>query len=63
MAKMPEDVLFDSRLVERHIRKGLVSRKDYEDYLKKSEDLTDKMEVIDMDAIVASASSGKPVAG
>jgi len=34
--------LFDKRTVERNIKKGLVSRKDYEKYLKTLDDVTDK---------------------
>ncbi len=34
--------LFDKRTVERNIKKGLVSRKDYEKYLKSLEDTADK---------------------
>lgn len=35
--------LFDSRTVERNIRKGLITRKDYEKYLKGLADATDKI--------------------
>lgn len=34
--------LFDKRTVERNIKKGLVSRKDYEKYLKSLDDVTGK---------------------
>jgi hypothetical protein len=34
--------LFDKRTVERNIKKGLVSRKDYEKFLKSLEDIADK---------------------
>ena len=34
--------LFDKRTVERNIKKGLVSRKDYEKYLKSLEDAGEK---------------------
>ena len=37
------DRLFDSRTVERNIRKGLITRKDYEKYLKGLNDVTDKI--------------------
>jgi hypothetical protein len=33
---------FDKRTVERNIKKGLVSRKDYEKYLKTLDDVTNK---------------------
>jgi hypothetical protein len=37
------DRLFDSRTVERNIRKGLITRKDYDKYLKGLADVTDKI--------------------
>jgi hypothetical protein len=37
------DRLFDSRTVERNIRKGLITRKDYEKHLKGLADVTDKI--------------------
>jgi hypothetical protein len=40
-AKNPR--LFDIRAVERNIRKGLITRKDYEKHLKSLPDVTDKI--------------------
>jgi hypothetical protein len=37
------DRLFDSRTVERNIRKGLITRKDYDKHLKGLVDVTDKI--------------------
>jgi hypothetical protein len=34
--------LYDKRIVERNIKKGLLSRKDYEKHLKSLEDIGDK---------------------
>ena len=34
MSKLPNELLFDIRLVERHIAKGLTSREAYEQYLE-----------------------------
>jgi hypothetical protein len=34
--------LFDKRIVERNIKKGLLSRKDYEKHLKSLDDIADK---------------------
>ena len=34
--------LFDRRTVERNIKKGLISRKDYEKHLKSLDDVADK---------------------
>lgn len=34
--------LFDKRTVERNIKKGLITRKDYEKFLKSLDDISDK---------------------
>ena len=51
-AKNPR--LFDVRAVERNIRKGLITRKDYEKHLKSLPDVTDK--IAPKDAPVSSIS-------
>jgi hypothetical protein len=53
MAKIPEEVLFDSRLIERHIRKGLITRKQVEDNLTKTRDVSDNADVLNLDELVA----------
>lgn len=54
MRKLPEEILFDSRLVERHIRQGLTTRKDYDAWLAKKPDVSDRAEAVD---VVASGSA------
>ncbi len=44
MRKLPEEILFDSRLVDRHIRQGLTTRKDYQEWLLKQPDVSDRAE-------------------
>ncbi|MGM0555294.1 MAG: hypothetical protein ACQEVA_02850 [Myxococcota bacterium] len=39
--------LFDTRVVERNIDKGLVTRKEYEEYLEGLDDVEDRAEVIE----------------
>jgi hypothetical protein len=51
MAKLPEEILFDVRLIERHIRQGLTTRAEYEAYIKKLADAADQRDVIDMDVL------------
>jgi len=52
MAKIPDDVLFDSRLIERHIRKNLITRKQADEYLAKTRDASDNAEVLNLDEMV-----------
>ena len=42
MAEEKDARLFDTRVVERNIEKGLITREDYEAYLASLEDLTEK---------------------
>lgn len=51
MAKLPEEILFDVRLVERHIRQGLTTRAEYEAFQKKLADAEEHRDVIDMDVL------------
>jgi len=43
--------LFDLRIVERNIQKGLVSRKEYEEYLAGLDDSADKAEKIEAEFV------------
>jgi len=52
MAKIPDEVLFDSRLVERHCRKGLITRKQVEEHLAKVRDASDNADVMNLDVMV-----------
>jgi hypothetical protein len=41
-AEAKNDRLYDKRTVDRNIKKGLVSRKDYEKHMKSLEDVAEK---------------------
>ncbi len=45
---MKNEKLFDTRLVERHIEQGLITREEYEAYLGKLEDCADKKVALDL---------------
>ena len=54
-----EDPRFwDSRTVERRIRKGQMTRKEYEKYLKSLDDVADKGESISLGDETSSGSNG-----
>ncbi len=40
---LPDVRLFDARVVERNIKRGIITRKDYEKYLKSLADAKDKL--------------------
>lgn len=51
MSEMPEEILYDVRLVERHIRKGTITREQANGYVEAAEDMGDQAEVLDLDAL------------
>jgi nitrogen regulatory protein PII-like uncharacterized protein len=44
------DMLYDKRIVDRNIRTGLISRKDYEKHIKALQDL--KQEAVEVEATI-----------
>ncbi len=50
---LPEEVLFDVRLVDRHIQKGKTNRKDFQKWLKSQEDLAEQAHVVDYEQLTA----------
>jgi hypothetical protein len=52
--------LFDRRIVERSIRRGLITRKDYEKFLKSLNDATDKIAPADQPAAKPAADDVPP---
>lgn len=59
MPKLPEEILFDSRLVERHIRKGLTTRKDYDEYLKRVDSTEAQADYLDMDQLASNVDAAR----
>lgn len=50
--KVPEQVLFDVRLVNRHIEEGRITQADVDAYRAKSEDAEENRGVISMGALL-----------
>lgn len=50
MAKQVDDFLVDKRIVERNMKKGLLGKKEYEQYLKSLADVEENAEVVDLEA-------------
>jgi hypothetical protein len=40
--KQRYEITYDVRVLERNLREGVITKKDYEEYLKKLPDITDK---------------------
>ncbi len=56
MAQIPDEVLYDVRLQDRFIRKGLITRKELEKRLKELDDMTDQAEELRLESSAAQAS-------
>ncbi|MGA7741009.1 MAG: hypothetical protein ABSF35_06200 [Polyangia bacterium] len=54
----PDPSLFDRRIVERNIKRGLITRKDYEKFLKSRPDASDNIRSPDEAAQVGSTPEG-----
>jgi len=51
---MPEEILFDIRLLEKHIKAGLTTRKDYQKWIKNQPDLGEQIGWIEYEKVTAS---------
>ncbi|MFC1609986.1 hypothetical protein ACFL6C_03440 [Myxococcota bacterium] len=56
-------ILFDKRLIERHIAKGLITRKDVEKRLSETEDLGDQAEWMSLEELRHPDRANRPVEG
>ena len=56
--RLPDTVLYDKRLIARHIAKGLITREDVEKRLKETEDLTYQADITPLDEIMGIVERG-----
>lgn len=59
--QIPDEVLYDIRLIERHLNKGVLNPKDLEKHLNALEDLTEQSEVTTFDELDAQVSGKESV--
>jgi len=52
MSDIPDEILYDVRLVERHIRKGLITREEVEKRLEAMKDMKDDADSIALESLV-----------
>jgi hypothetical protein len=48
---VPEHVLYDTRLIQRHIEEGLITEADVEAYRQKAADVEENKDVVSMEVI------------
>lgn len=58
MAETTKEVVFDVRLIERHLRQGLITREEYEKHLAQLSDAEAEADVIDTDVLAVTAGTG-----
>ena len=58
-SKYVDECILDVRLVERNIRKGLITRDQYETYLKTLPDLADDGDVINLESYQKEVAGGR----
>ncbi len=57
---LSDEILFDVRLLDRHILKGQTSTKDYQKWLKAQEDLDDQAITVDYELLTATGAQKIP---
>ena len=51
MRELPQETLYDRRLIDRHIKEGLITEEDVAQYLKKLEDAEENMDLLNVEEL------------
>ena len=62
MRELPEETLYDTRLIARHIEEGLISEEDVKKRLEALEDCEPNMDVVDIQGLAEPAAPVAPAA-
>tara|TARA_B100001964_G_C14067699_1_gene524417 strand:- start:669 stop:866 length:198 start_codon:yes stop_codon:yes gene_type:complete len=60
---LPAETLYDIRLIERHIKEGLITEEDVKKHLETVDDTEENADVIDMDVLLGVGHDGDNAAG
>ena len=60
---LPAETLYDVRLIERHIKEGLITEEDVKKHLESVGDTEENADVIDMDVILGAEQDGDNATG
>lgn len=58
----PEDFLYDVRLIERHIARGILTREAVKNYNESRRDVASQSDTLNLDQIAANAKTKRPAA-
>ncbi len=60
---LPAETLYDVRLIERHIKEGLITEEDVKKHLSAVDDTAENADVIDMDVLLGAEQDGDNATG
>ena len=60
---LPAETLYDVRLIERHIKEGLITEEDVAKHMGAVDDAAENADVIDMDALLGGEQDSDNAAG
>ena len=52
MRELPEETLYDIRLIERHIKEGLITEEDVQKHMSQLEDVEENSDLLDVDGLI-----------
>ena len=52
MRELPEDTLYDIRLIDRHIKEGLITEEDVQKHMSQLEDAEENSDLLDIDGLI-----------
>lgn len=58
MRKLPDEVLYDQRLIKRHIAEGLITEEQVRQRLEQLPDLAEEGDTVDVSALLSDARRG-----
>ena len=51
MRELPEDTLYDIRLIDRHIKEGLITEEDVQKHMSQLEDVEENSDLLDVEGL------------
>ena len=52
MRELPEETLYDIRLIDRHIKEGLITEEDVQKYMSQISDAEEESDFLDVEALM-----------
>jgi hypothetical protein len=52
MRELPEETLYDIRLIDRHIKEGLITEEDVQKHMSQLEDVEENSDLLDVDGLI-----------